>query len=204
MRVVVEMVVLALLNKIPWVTFEQITRLLEVESLVGVRRLVGELVEARLVRREEVFLPRTELLWAPFFRWQPGEPAPAFGVIAHRMAGRWGGPVEAKSIVLATPRAARLFGGHAGRVQQAARAHDLHLAEVYLQFLRTRPEEAMDWVSAATLAADREGQVLPDAAIVDRDGTPRLAIELVGHYPKERLERFHVDSVARDLPYELW
>ena len=204
MRAVVEALLLALLNKVRWLTLEQITRLLEVESLVSVRRLVAELLEARLVRREDVFLPRTELLWAPFFRWQPGEPAPAFGVVAHRMAGRWGGPCEAKSIVLATPRAARLFGGHAGRVQQAGRAHDLHLAEVYLQFLRTRPEEAMDWVSEAALAADREGQVLPDAAIVDRDGTLRLSVELVGHYPKERLARFHADAVARDLPYELW
>ena len=156
------------------------------------------------MRREAVFLPRTELMLAPVARWEPGDPEPLFGALAYRMADRWSGPTQGRAIVLATPRAARLFGGHAGRVQQAARAHDLHVAEVYLQFCRTRPEEAMDWASEATLAASREGQVLPDAAIVNADGAPRLIVEVCGHYPKERLERFHVDCVARHLPYELW
>src|SRR5262249_13566313 len=154
--------------------------------------------------REKVLLPsRREMIWAPFERWEPGDPSPRFEVIANRMAKRWNGAVEAQTVIIATPRAARLLGGHARRVQQAAPAHDLHLAEVSLQMRDTRPDEAMDWVGEAGLAADRQGQVLPDAAIVNADGTPRLAIELVGHYPRDRLlMRFHLDCVARDLPYE--
>ena len=61
----------------------------------------------------------------------------------------------------------------------------------------------MDWVSEATLAAEREGQVLPDAAIVNRDGSPRLSSKS-RPLPESTLERFHADCAARSLPYELW
>ena len=199
-----ESLLLTLLYKLRWLTFQQIGRLLEVGSLAAVQRLVSTLEDGRLVRRTAVFLPCAEMLRAPIALWKPGAGTPPFEVISYRAAERWSGPKHAQTLAFATPRAARLFGGHAGRLQHAARAHDLHVAEVYLHFRRTRSEDAMDWVSEATLASERDGQVLPDAAIVDRDGSPRLIIEVLGHYTKARLARFHDDCAARGLPYELW
>lgn len=199
-----ETVLLTLVHKVRWLTIAQVGRLLGISSPAIVRRLLGTLEGAGLIRRLWVQLPPGEAVREPLVTWTPGAPAPTLGPLAYRMGARWSGPTTPTMIVLATIRAARLLGGHQGRLQQTARAHDGHVANVYLQFRRIRPLAAMDWVSEAALKPDRYGQVLPDAAIVNENGQPRLIIEIVGHYPVERLQRFHADCVARGLPYELW
>ena len=80
----------------------------------------------------------------------------------------------------------------------------MQLAGLYLHFLRHRPADAEAWISEATLAAERQGQILPDAALTDDAGVVRRVIEWTGRYTAERLRRLHDDCADRGLPYELW
>jgi hypothetical protein len=140
----------------------------------------------------------------PLLVWEPADPAPNFGALSRAAAARLPKRSEQVIVVRATEKAAHLFGGNAGVLKPPSINHDVHLAALYLHFRRRRPLDAEAWISEATLAQERQGQILPDAALIDDTGVVNRAIEFVSRYPPERLRRLHHDCAARDLPYELW
>ncbi|MBK8183290.1 MAG: hypothetical protein IPK63_10530 [Candidatus Competibacteraceae bacterium] len=102
-------------------------------------------------------------------------------------------------------KAARYFGGYGGKLRRPLQAtHDLHVAQIYLRFLKTDPVRAALWVSEDRFAPERRREKLPDAVIQDAAGTIALVIEFGGAYDAKHVERVHLDCVTRSLPYELW
>jgi hypothetical protein len=161
-------------------------------------------VDGGWLRRHAVKAEPELPLEAPIFTWRPGEGAPPFGVLAHRIRSRWQGRPRQAVVYLSTPRAATVFGGIAPTVKPQNVTHDLHVTTLYLRLLVATPADASAWLLEDFLAPEREDQVLPDAVLRDPGGRDRLVIEFAGKYPAERLARFHADCNARDLPYELW
>lgn len=196
--------VLPALTVLHFLSLEQISRGFTGGSLVLARRLVAEVEQAGLVRRVRARMHEVDPLPELILQWAPGESRPDFGPLAYRLSKRWAGPRTAQTLVVATSRSAKLFGGHPGRIQVAALTHDLHMAEVYLHFRKVLPHRVVDWVSEATIAEKNDGRVLPDAAISDGNGGYSLFVEIAGHYNVERLNRFHAYCAAVNTPYELW
>lgn len=219
-------IVSALASKIRMLSFEQIRRewwpgsdAAPSESADrNARRRLSELVEAGLLTRERVAAKPLLSLDAPAFRWkpdagggpnvgsEPGEAAPEFSSLSWQLQKRWTEPEREVSAYLATRRAASIFGGWAnGRIKNPGQAtHDFHVGAVYLKLLRTAPTLAAGWIGEEMLSPTRQGQKLPDAILYDREGRPRLVVEFGGAYPAERVQSFHEDCAARQLPYELW
>ena len=165
---------------------------------------VQELAAAGWLRRDAVTASPELHFEDCLLFWEPHNPDPNFGDLARRALKRLPNRSEQAVVVRATEKAARLFGGDAGVLKPPSINHDVQLAGLYLHFVRHRPADAEAWISEATLAVDRKGQILPDAALTDDAGAVTRAIEFVGRYPPERLRRLHEDCADRGLPYELW
>jgi hypothetical protein len=202
-------IVSALALKIRILAFDEIIRCwwpASKSAKTNAQRRLSELVENGLLTRERAFarprLPLTE----PVFRWKPGDAAPDIGGLSYRLQSRWTEPPREITVYLATKRAAAIFGGRAdGRIKNPSQVtHDIHLGALYLKFLREAPTLAAGWIGEDILAPTREQQKLPDAILHDAEGRPRLVVEFGGSYPRERVEGFHEDCEARELPYELW
>lgn len=171
------------------------------------RRLLGPLCRDGWLRRIDVLARILPPPAGPACRWAPGDPPPDLGTVAYRLQGRGQGrAVQTIAAFVATGRAARLLGGHRdGTLKNAVQAtHDLGLAEVYLHYRTHRPELLASWRGEDLIAADRRGEKLPDALLVDTRGRPLRAVEYGGTYGRDRLEAFHRDCAARGLPYEVW
>lgn len=202
-------IVSALASKIRMLCFEQIHREWWPESEAAernARRRLSELVEAGLLTRERVAAKPLLELEQPVFRWKPSEAAPEFSTLAWQLQKRWTEPEREVSAYLATRRAASIFGGRAnGRIRNPAQAtHDFHVAAVFLKLTRSAPTLAAGWIGEEILGPTRQDQKLPDAILYDREGRPRLVVEFGGAYPAERVQSFHEDCEARQIPYELW
>jgi hypothetical protein len=116
-------------------------------------------------------------------------------------------PPRRTTVYIATRKAANQFGGRLrGAIKYDLQApHDLGVAQVYLQLLRTDPRAAECWVGEDILRLSRRRQKLPDAAITDGpDKRIFTAIEFGGAYDAERLRGFHRHCAAPKLPYQLW
>lgn len=197
----------ALTLKVRLFSLEQIARTWWRESrgLGPAARRLGTLAAAGWLRRDAVTASREHYLHRPLFVWAPLEEEPHFGSLARLAAERFqGGPEEQRIVVRATEKAAALFGGHAGSLKTASIHHDIQLAGLYLHLRDNRCADAEAWVSEATLAAERRGQILPDACLADENGTVTKAIEYLGRYTPDRLRRLHEDCSERAIPYELW
>lgn len=171
-------------------------------------RELGGLVARDLLRRERAIARVLPPLPAPLAAWWPGQPPPDTAAVAWRSERRWHLVPRVVTLFRAGPLARRLFG-HAtagGPGNLSALSHDLACAELLLTFSRLAPERARDWVGEAVRkpAAGR-GEKLPDVVLHAPDGTPYLVCEVVGVYPKARLDAFHAFVAGElDLPYELW
>ncbi len=76
---------------------------------------------------------------------------------------------------------------------------------MYLQFRRSRPQDAERWIGEDLLAPWRRGEKLPDAVLAAApDARPELVLEFGGAYDARRIEMFHEDCASQMLPYELW
>lgn len=176
-------------------------------DLPNARRRLKRLVHAGLLT--SVIVPARALppLEAPLVRWNLGDPKPEFGSVAYRCQDRWRGrAVHPSTVWIATEQAAQLYGGvRRGELKHPAQAtHDLGVAAVWLRLKQIAPEWAGAWRGEDQLAHTRVGEKLPDAFIVDAEGTIRCVIEFGGAYDAERVQAFHADCVARNLPYQLW
>jgi hypothetical protein len=144
----------------------------------------------------------------PLVTWQPGQPAPHFGQVSYRLQSRWDRrAVRSVAALIATERAAGLYGGKArGELKHPLQAtHDLGTAAVWLSLKRQAPAWAEAWRSEDLLAHTRgDGEKLPDAFIVDEAEQVVWVVEFGGSYSPERVEEFHDDCAARELPYQIW
>jgi hypothetical protein len=171
------------------------------------RRRLRQLVAAGLLVRATVIARPLPVLLGPVVVWQPGEPAPAAGVVSNQLKARWQNrPARACRVVLATAHAAHLTGGRAsGQLPRDTQAtHDLGVAAVYLHFRRTDARRAAAWRGEDVMAATRQGQKCPDAFLVDAAGTVQAVVEFGGAYDPDRVRAFHLDCADRGLPYEVW
>jgi hypothetical protein len=83
--------------------------------------------------------------------------------------------------------------------------HDLGVAETFLRFRETRPEEATLWKGEGIISPLRRKKKVPDAIIAgDAIWPPRLVVEFAGVYARERIEVFHWFCEKEQLAYELW
>lgn len=199
----------ALALKIRMLSFDEILRSwwpASKSATTNARRRLTELVQDGLLVRERALARPRLPLEEPIFRWQPGEAAPDFGKLSWTVKSRWTEPPREVTVYLASRRAAAIFGGKAnGKIKNPSQAtHDIHLGALYLKLCREAPTIAAGWIGEDILAPTREHQKLPDAILHDREGRPRLVVEFGGAYPAERLQAFHEDCAARELPYELW
>ena len=144
---------------------------------------------------------------APLFTWVPGEPGPDAHALSYAAEQRFAAPLEPTRIYYATPKAVRLFGGHAsGEMPNALQvAHDLCVTSVYINLLANDPEVAALYRGEDEMTEYRARfHCEPDAFLCDDDLTPRVAIEFLGLYPAVRIAAFHEDMRIRGFAYELW
>lgn len=146
--------------------------------------------------------PELELR-SPISIWRPSLPAPHFGAVSYALKNRWRLPLQDAGIVVATRKAAKLFGGSPGWVKNSSQVtHDLHVSSLFLHY-RKRLSPGFEWVGEDQLTKER-GKKHPDALIIDGAGRPRLFVEFGGSYAVERVEKLHRHCAAAALPYELW
>ena len=174
-------------------------------ALGSSRERIRKLERAGLVARTTLNARPLLELDQPVCRWQPGAPAPDADAVAHRLQSRWTEAPRTTAAIHATQKTADQLGGIGGPVRHRLQAtHDLHLAEVYLNFRANSPDLAAAWVGEDVFAPSRKGEKLPDAILRDSAGNILLVIEFGGKYDASRVRIFHDDCAIRGTPYELW
>lgn len=176
-------------------------------ELTNARRRLKRLLEKELLSRVVVQSRPIPLLETPLVTWRPGNPDPSFGRIAYCCRQRWRQrPVRPCTVWIATPKAARIFGGvQRDGLQHALQAtHDLGVAAVWLRLREVAPDWAEAWRSEDLLAHTRRGEKLPDAFIVNASEEVVWVIEFGGDYDAKRISEFHEDCRSRGLSYQLW
>ena len=198
-----------LLRKIRLLSFEQVARAWWPDTPAGrtnAKRRVRDLLDSKLLLREQAFSRPLLPLQAPVFRWKPGQPVPNYDQLSYKLQSRWVEALRRTTVYFASGRAANILGGQVpGRIKNASHVtHDLHVSELYLKLLREEPKLALAWSGEDEIAPTRVNQKLPDAILYDSKKQPRIVLEFGGAYPPDRLRAFHEDCAARGLPYEMW
>ena len=144
----------------------------------------------------------------PAIDWKPGDPSPNFAAVSYRLQSRWKRqPPALTRYAAATTRTVNRFGGWPTRLPKRAElTHDVHLAAVYLQLRRTRPELAGRWMfeeAYRRLIQVSRREKLPDAVITTELQVERV-IEFGGAYAKRKLAGFHAFCARKFWPYEIW
>ena len=169
------------------------------------RRLVRRLEDARLIRRVEILARPAPVIEKPLHVWRVGDPAPNCHGIQYQTEQRNQRPVEPVTVFLGTQRLANALGGSCGHcLNHHSATHDLGVTGIYLHLWQTHPELALTWQGEDIVAPSRHRQKLPDAILYNRAGEPTMAIEYIGDYPVSRIQAFHDDAAARNLPYEVY
>ena len=170
------------------------------------RRKLAFMVKSRILYSHSLLSHPIIPLDAPLFEWRVGEPDPDYQAVSSRLKSRWTKDPRRVTVYIPTRRIINQFGGPGESKLPilGQQTHDLHLSQVYLWYLRTRPEQAKTWVGEEVFRGDRKGEKLPDAMILDEAGAPKLVVEFGGTYDPMRVEAFHIDCKKRNLPYELW
>ena len=201
-------ILIALTLKVRLLSLHQIARTWWKDSATGIantRKRIKQLEDAGYIARVTSHIHPELPLEAPLIVWRPGDPDPNFQAIAYQLKIRWNQAIQPTLIFIATQKAARVFGGFGGKLHKPLQTtHDLHVGSIYLKLLQTDPEAAKAWISEEQFAPERRHQKLPDAVLQDASGAIVLVIEFAGSYDAKHVERVHVDSVKRALPYELW
>ena len=176
-------------------------------DLSNTRRRLKRLAHAQWIQRIVVLARPTPELELPLFSWRPGHAAPDCGQVAWQCQQRWRRRPARQCVAwIATEQASQRFGGTArGSLRHPTQAtHDLGVAQVWLRFLRANPALAAAWHGEDLLASTRRGEKLPDAFILGDQNTVTWVIEFGGDYDAGRVNTFHQDCAARQLPYQLW
>lgn len=185
----------------------------------GYHRVVDRLEHRGLIEAATRPLRETDAPTAPLATWRPLMPPPVFGPVLHTAKARRERTLSNLRLIAATPAAANLVGGEPGQLPALHTAtHDAQVADVYLWMLRYLPTRARSWRSERLLAREMAKRssaprhwrqrrrlvtgALPDAVVTD--GVMRTAIELVGEYSLQKLQKLHQTCEAAGWGYELW
>lgn len=174
--------------------------------IANARRRMSQLAGIGMVTRCVVNAQPLPDLSEPVVRWQPGQPQPAPDRVAFQLQSRWKYRALRPMVVyFPTEKTVNHFGG---RERSPARmtqmTHDLGVTAVWLRYSQQDRSLTAMWVGEDILAPTRIDQKLPDAALIDQHGNPKLLIEFGGSYGPARVADFHNDAAARGLPYHLW
>ena len=174
--------------------------------LANTRRRLNQLATAGMVTRSIVNAQPLPELTEPVVRWQPGQPHPDPNRIAFQLQNRWRFRALRPTVVyFPTSRTIAQFGGRErSQALLTQVTHDLGVTAVWLRYAQQDSAMTAMWVGEDILAPTRVDQKLPDAALVDQHGEPKLLIEFGGSYGAARIADFHDDAAARGLPYHLW
>lgn len=141
---------------------------------------------------------------SPLVAWRPGDHRPDFTVAIRALHRR--AMVDAKPvrIVFAARRALHFFSsGRAPSVKLTQMTHDLNVAGLYLDYLRTGLRGDR-WLSEDRLPRDWPLQERPDALVRNEAGEVTRALEYGGDYPAKRLTELHHGLASIPLAYEIW
>lgn len=177
------------------------------DNSTAVRDRIRTLSSDGWISRATVFVRPLPSIQKPLFAWKPKQPAPSCHALAWKSQSRWNQAAESTAVIVASNKASRhFFGKNARGLRQGFQtAHDLGVAEVYLQFRRDRPELLPLWRGERTIAPLRRRRKVPDAVIADETlWPPQFIVEFAGAYSAERIEQFHRFCVKESLAYELW
>jgi hypothetical protein len=173
--------------------------------LASVRRHLLRLIDGGFLRVVNAAVEQELPLDGPLCTWNPGDPPPHFGALAHVARKRANRPRSTAELYGATPRAARLLGGLPGNIKLGSLNHDLNLGALYLKLRDRLPAYAADWVGEDLLVPEKGGDVCADVELRDAAGTTYRVLEFAGSsYKAERFERIHDDCAFRALPLEVW
>lgn len=200
-------ILIALTHRVRVLSLHQVARTWWTDTPSGITNAR----KALLTLRRAGYIEQTTLtahpelpLAGPVFIWQQGDPPPDTESIAYSLQKRWTLPVKTITVFTATKLAANTLGGFGGRVKRSYQVtHDLHVALIYLLFLRGNRAAAADWISEELLERV-PNQKLPDAVLRDETGRTYRVIEFGGAYDAKRVEKLHLYCARNELPYELW
>ena len=177
------------------------------DKSTAVRDRIRTLNKDGWICRANVFVRPLPEIQKPLFVWQPKQLSPSCHTIAWRSQCRWTRAAESTAVIVASDKASRHFFGKKARGlrQGFQTAHDLGVAEVYLQFRNDRPKLLPLWRGERMIAPLRRRRKVPDAVIADETlWPPQLVVEFAGAYSAERIEQFHRFCAKESLAYELW
>lgn len=141
----------------------------------------------------------------PEFVWMPGDEEPDFSGVAYRLRSRWSRQKRMTPLAFPTRVACEQFGGTRVRPRASELSHDVHFAEVYLQWMRIR-DKVTHWKSGDLLRllepVAQFGSNIPDAVILNANGQIEKIVEGGGRYARGKLELLH--ETYRGYAYELW
>lgn len=192
----------ALALQVPCLTLEQISRgwfASADEPRRAAESAAARLLTAGLLERRQWDAHPLLPLTAPLFRWRPGAVAPTrrrFESLAERASERWElhhVGVEVNVATRAARRALGAFGGN-GHEKACEATHDLHLAEVFVQYRLRRPLLAAAWHGEAAfpkLGFDLRSMKDPDAFLLNEQGQAERIIEMTGRYTADHLADLH-------------
>ena len=200
-------IVSALSQKVRLFSQRQIAEAWWPDQLPNARRRLKRLAASGFLVRLTVQSRPLPAIEKPLASWQPNQAAPDFGATAYQCRQRWSQiPVRPCSAWIVSEQGAQAFGGvRRGELKLATQAtHDLGVAAVWLRLRLVAPPLSEAWRSEDLFAQSRRGEKLPDAFLVDAAGNVAWVLEFGGGYDAARVEAFHVDCAARNLPYQLW
>lgn len=169
-------------------------------------RRLKELVDAELLERADVLADPLLPLTQPLCTWHPGQPPPDSEAVGYALKSSWTAAPCQTLVYVATPKAIRQYGGRGlgGFRHRLQATHDLHVAAIYLHYLKSAPDKASAWVGEDILGKAGHRIKDPDAMLVGPDGKPYEVIEFGGRYDARRVREFHEHCERFGLRYELW
>ena len=148
--------------------------------------------------------PEIELS-APHFSWRPGEQPPAGEQLSWKLKSRWSQPPKRTRIIIPTKKTVSILGGEPVRPSRSrAILHDLHVASIYLRFLRRDRLTAEGWIHETNLYRNgfgRDGLPLPDA-VIELDEL--VAIDFGGAYSAAKIRKIHNSYEKHNMAYQIW
>lgn len=193
-----------LANSVRVLTLQQAQAVTGDATLAACLRRIGRLAGRGWLSTRTAWITPPVIGEEPLVRWSGGTPAPAADNLARITRKRWAGPARSVKIAVATKDTRnRLSTVGIRPPRESEIAHDLWLAEVFVKHYLDHPTYA--W-----LHEDGFGDVLadgtkPDALLMTgNDGNEVVAVELLGDYRRDKIQRFHSYCSEHGLAYELW
>jgi hypothetical protein len=169
------------------------------------RKRIRVLSDAGLVERTIINAHPTLGMTRPLASWHAGQQVPDARRISNRAQSRWKLSARPTEVVVATRKAANIFGSTSrGLPKRLHWNHDLLLSDVYAQYRHARPDEAALWLGEDAMSQAGFQIKDPDAFLMNDGGIPVRVIESAGSYSTKQVRSFHEHCAKFQLGYELW